>query len=184
MIIERSVRAAASVLLFPGANDQVSSLPSASGLRFTSELQRQHGDFPVVSTPRSPLIAADIGTSPLTRSPQCAFWWSPAVNYDGSSVLSKARDWKQQLCEWLCRPPLCSLSDRVSPKAVAPMWFLTAWLSGEFEAVGKWTSENLHIHLLALLLDKVLLSENLHIPLLARLLDKILFDPQTLELWA
>lgn len=42
-----------------------------------------------------------------------------------------------------------------------------------------------YTYMLALLLDKVLLSENLHIPLLARLLDKVLLsDPQTLELWA
>lgn len=71
MMIERSVSAA----LCPPLSwyiGQASSLPSANGLRFTSELQRQHGDF-AVSTPCSPLIAADIGTSPLTAPPSVLF---------------------------------------------------------------------------------------------------------------
>ena len=72
MMIERSVSAALCPPL-SWYKGQASSLPSANGLRFTSKLQRQHGDFAVVSTPCSPLIAADIGTSPLTAPPSVLF---------------------------------------------------------------------------------------------------------------
>lgn len=95
-------------------------------------------------------VPADIGTLPLTTAG--AFQWSPAVNSDVPLVWLKPADL------WM----LCQPFFPRSPKVYRWGFPCGSWLPGslpwvrsvEFQVLGKWTSENLNITLLAFFLDK------------------------------